>query len=202
MADSENETFALWDEQATALGTLCLMWAVVDKRLEQCLHQLLNIPKSKVASITTSMNDVSSRCDVLKRLVYIEAPSLDWREEFCTLVTHVSGYLAETRNRFVHDIWEIANGAMTRTDKRVQLKKPQSFQPKVLTHGLKIITPPRDVLKLVAEVTVASECLKEAAIDLVYWRAGEPLPAPSRLSVSLNRQPYQGSNRLAIQREP
>lgn len=186
---------AMWkkqDRHALSIGNLCMTWAALDRILDDLFEPLLQCSSAQVASIITNLENVSARCDILKRLLVNEAPSEAYREWLTALLDRVSGELSPLRNRYVHDHWTVNNLEIVRTDKRAQIGKAQSRQPLTLRFDTRHVTDPKDVDNLTHRITLVLAMLAFAENDLRIWRhRGQPLePHPEYIAASKPRARY------------
>lgn len=155
---------------AMSLGRLCMTWAALDRTLDRLFEPILRCEPSEVASILTNIENISSRCDILIRLLVNDAPGKEYRTWLTALIRRVSGELAPLRNRYVHDHWEVSDVQIIGTDKRAKIGKAQSRLPETLSFDTRHVTNPEDVDKLTARITAVLVGLAFAEIDLRQWR--------------------------------
>lgn len=159
-----------------SLGELCMTWAALDHMVDALFAPLLQCSKGQVASVVTNVENLSSRCEILKRLIHLEAPSDQWREWFVALLDRVSNELAPLRNRYIHDYWDVKITGITRLDKRAKIGKPQSREAPILTFNTKHVTDPQEVAKLNQRCVAVLVGLSVAGQNLAIWRkTGRPL---------------------------
>jgi hypothetical protein len=136
--------------------------------------------------------DVAPRCEIIKRLLMIEAPSVEWRECCNSLLQRVSGEVAPLRNRYVHDHWSLEPEGLVRTDKRGKIGRPQSHQPEAFLFNTEHVTDPLILERFNAKVQMVMTGLAFAELDLAEWRKrGLPIkPSPILLEASTPNSRY------------
>lgn len=92
-------------EHQTAIGSLCMGWAFVDRELNYLIQAMLDSTYDDAHAIGTSLDSVAGRCNLLRDLASMHAPSNEWRAQLRRLLSHVQGPMASKRNRIVHDHW-------------------------------------------------------------------------------------------------
>lgn len=103
---------------AMNLGQLCMSWAALDRVIDDLFEPLLDCSAAQVASIVTNVDNISARCDILKRFLHLEPVGDEFREWLVAVLNRVSNELAPLRNRYIHDHWSVKLDAIVRTDKR------------------------------------------------------------------------------------
>ena len=165
---------------AHAIGSLCATWAVIDRALDQLLAALIPTTIDRVTCITTSASDVSSRCEMLTRLITLEHPTPAFRNWLISLLRRVSGEIGPLRNRYVHDAWAVRNGELLRYDRRAKIGKAQSHQEATLQFDLTHVTPFDEVQRVDERAKYVMTGLLFAEQDLTRWRktksGRDPLP--------------------------
>ncbi len=167
----------IFEAHCLALGRLCVAWATVDRQLNDLLSALIGCSPAATACITTTVDGVAARCDIMGRLAYENPVSDEWPSLFVRLLTNVN-VLAGKRNRYVHDFWGYTRGTLVRMDRRAFAKRPQSRQPVQLTYDAEHVTPPGEVDRLTEEIGKTAFILHAALRDLKDWRG------PHRFRVS------------------
>jgi hypothetical protein len=193
---NEEATRMMWARQeahAMSLGRLCIAWAVLDRTVDGIFKPMLNCSDAQVASIVTNIENISSRCDILKRLITDSKVPRAYAEWVIALLHRVSGELAPLRNRYVHDSWDITHEEVTKIDKRAKITKAQSRQPDQLLFDTKDVTPTTEVDKLIAKVTLVMAMLSFARFDLAHWQQTKlPIePHPPYIEASKPRARYR-----------
>ena len=175
-----------YEKHVRSIGSLCITWAVLDSNLDDLFEPLIQCSDAQVASIVTNVDTVAGRCDILRRLITIEAPSPEYREYLIAVLNRISGELAPLRNRYIHDNWSISHEQVVKIDKRAKITKPQSRQAELLLFNTEEVTPTEQVDKLTDKVRLLMVLLYWAAYDLRHWRrTGQPLkPDPQYLPAS------------------
>ena len=159
----------IFEAHCLALGRLCVAWATVDRQLNDLMGALIGCSPAATASITSTADGVSARCDILARLAYENPVSEDWPELFGKLVQRVT-QLSAKRNRYVHDYWAFTKGTLVRMDRRASAKRPQSRQPVKLTYDTEHVTAPGEVDRLAEEIGKTAFILHAALRDVRDWR--------------------------------
>lgn len=166
-------------EHALALGLLCIYWASLDRALDLLLESYLDVDEKIVACVSTSAPDVSARCEMLKRLSYLNGPDGEWRDCLIRLLNRVQGELAAERNRYVHDDWNLSSaGAMIRIDRRAKVIKPQARQPAQLVHVFERVTPVAKVDDLTQRVVDVMTALAFMSVSYGIWASGTRILGP------------------------
>ncbi len=175
------------------LGRLCMTWAALDHQLDALFQPLLECSRKQVAALVGNIDNTAMRCEMLKRLIWVEAPSEAWREWFVKVLDRTSGELASVRNRYVHDTWSIIGQPFTRTDRRAKVLQIQAHQPPQLVFDTKHAAAPGEVEKFVMAVSSVLAALAFATQDLRHWRkTGRPIePSPQLIPVSMSRARYR-----------
>jgi hypothetical protein len=174
--EERDKMFRKTDTHALSLGHLCITWAVLDRAVDALFEPLLQCSDSQRASLVTDMENISSRCNTLTRLLVIEAPSPAYRDWLTALLNRVRTELAPIRNRYIHDLWRVSSEEIIRLDKKAKSKKPQSHHNIEIDYDIKTVTPPDEVDKFNLRVTLVMTMLLFAEFDLVRWRqTGRPL---------------------------
>lgn len=174
-----------FQHHAELIGVLCISWAALDHALDPLFTHLLQCSEKQVACFAANIEQVGLRCEILKRLLIVEAPSQNWREWLTAILDRVSGELAPIRNRCIHDAWSRKDGKMTRTDRRLQIGKSQSRQPDTLIYNTEHVMPADQVERLLRQVEAVTGALEGANRDLRKWReTGQPVePDPQLVPV-------------------
>lgn len=191
--EATQEQWRRQDRHALSIGRLCMTWAALDRTVDDLFEPILQCSAAQVASIITNIENISGRCDILKRLLVNDAPSEDYRVWLAGLLGRVSGELAPLRNRYVHDHWTVTNLEIVRLDKRAKIAKPQSRERDTLLFDTRHVTDPDDIDKLTARITLVLAMLAFAEYDLGVWRqTGLPLkPHPQYTEASKPNARYR-----------
>jgi hypothetical protein len=199
MKKAEDEVIA----HATSIGLLCMAWATLDRMLDPLICQHMRCSQSQVACFAADMDRVSTRCDVLKKLLTIESPSPQWRDWIFLILDRISGEIAPLRNRVIHDHWQRERGQMMRTDRRASIKKPQAGQPEQLIYDAKYAMPTDEIEKLRLRIEVLINPVSRAEQDLRSWReTGRPVvPDPQLIPLSKPNARYQTDQEQAEARK-
>ena len=193
---------------ATALGDLCMSWAVLDRTLDALIAGFLACSRQQTACVVEHIDNVGSRCILLKRLSYLEDVGDEWREWFCAVVDRISGELAPLRNRYVHDAWAISYEEIVRIDKRAKLVKPQARQPQEVRYDTRYVTDPADVEKLRYRIlaVMAALALSEQSLGRRRKTGGhlrlDPLLLPVRKPLARYMTPLEHLQRLGGTQPP
>lgn len=186
MSDDYSEMVAKWkatwdlqDKYALQLGKMCLVWAFLDRSLDEVIEQLLCCSKSQAASITSAVTDVAPRCEIIKRLIVLSHPGESWRDWFIALIQRVSGELAPTRNRYIHDEWQADATTIVRRDKRAKIGREQARQPLSLSFDTKHPTSPNEIEQFTMKVATVLAFIETAKIDLRIWQQGGQIREPN-----------------------
>ena len=166
----------------TALGRLCVAWAVLDRQLNDLLAILLGCSSAAAACIASSNDAVAPRCEMMRKLVYEKPRDVEWIGLFVNLMNLISQDLASKRNRFVHDYWSFTEGTLKRLDRRANISRAQSRTPIALAWDTEHVTAPDEVDLLRGRIEDASFRLHCAQRDLETWAQGERLAGPPLLA--------------------
>jgi hypothetical protein len=173
--DLTDEDFSVIEDHAQALGLLCIYWATLDNALFGLLAAYLN---SDPVGLAVRAPDVSTLCEQIRKLAHVSGPDGEWRECLIRILNMIQGELAETRNRYVHDDWEISAEGMTRIDRRPKLQKPQAFQQVQLISNFKTVVPVEWVRQLTGRVVEAMQAIAYMTLSLRLWRGGHGAKLP------------------------
>lgn len=167
-----------------------MWWAILDRTIDLCLQPLIRLTPSQTASLVTSIENISARCDVVKRLALLESPNADWTAWFVQLLERVSGEIAPLRNRYVHDDWNLNDPIKPlKINKRAYVAKAGAHQQKTVSFGQTEHVSTEKVEKLTLRIAALYDALNVAVQNLVDWRrTGSPLQVdPIWLPVSMPR---------------
>lgn len=174
------------NEHALALGQLCIYWATLDQAILELISEFSG---SKVLATAMAAPDTSSRCEQLRKLAYTNGPDGPWRESLITVINKTQGELAETRNRYIHDDWDLSKSGMIRIDRRPKLNRPKARAPIQLTADTRSVVPVERVRFVGERVVETMLAFTWFGIDLRRWKKeGQPTePPPQALLVSTSR---------------
>lgn len=160
---------------ASSLGAFTLEWSYLDRKVDALMVPLLQCSQAQVAAIVANIENLSSRCEIIKRLAVLDSPSPKFRDWLIPLLDRVSGELAPRRNRYLHDNWVSFAANIYRVDKRAKIVKGQSREPPELIHDAFVPTTAEEVDRLTFTVTAVVGALDYAARTLQCWRdTGQP----------------------------
>lgn len=153
-----------------AVGRLATAWAGLDTAVDSLFEPLLDCSEAQVACIL--VENVSARCDMLKRLLHVEPLSPSFTDWVTSLLNRASAELAPLRNRYIHDASVVTHAAVHRTDKRAKIGKLQSRQKRSLIYKTVHEVKSEDIERL-------SDCISTVTLALKVY---DPrlLPAPPR----------------------
>ena len=158
-----------FERHMTELGRLCVVWAYIDRLLNDVIQAVLGCTHGQAASIGTEANNVASRCRLLRLLIVEATMPDDWRDAFLALLKRI-GAQGEMRNRYVHDYWTLAEGTLEMMDRRAFVRTPQGQEAPHLVFNTWQATPPGDVHNLCVDLTLTALCLQTSIADLTTWR--------------------------------
>ena len=161
---------AMFDAHCLALGRLCVAWAVINRQLNDLLGALTRATPAAVACITSSIDAVGSRCEMVRKLGYEDPISPEWAQLLDKTTIHIAQELAPRCNRYVHDYWCVDEGALRAPDRRARVRRAQSRQPIDLTFDVDQVTPTDAVDQLRTEVGQATFMPHAALRDAQMWR--------------------------------
>lgn len=104
------------------LGEVSMIWAMIDRRLDMLITDILDISHAEAAAVVSGMLP-ARKCTILLRLIAIDSPGDEWRAEISDLLNDVSGKFGEERNRLVHDSWRFEQDVIQRVDSTAKLEK-------------------------------------------------------------------------------
>jgi hypothetical protein len=113
-------------------------------------------------------DSVAARCNIMRPLVREKPISDEWVDAFGVMLAQIEA-LAKSRNRMVHDRWELAGGSVIRVDRRAFTKRPQSRQPVSVEFDTEHVTQPGEVDELTAKVGRMAFLVHCALRDLEDW---------------------------------
>lgn len=164
------------------LGRLCISWAALDHELDSLFRPLLQCSAEQIAALVGNIDNTAARCEMLRRLIFVEAPSEPWREWFVGLIDRITNELGPMRNRYIHDAWSVFSQPLVRRDRRALVKQAQSRQPPKLVFNTEHVAEPGEVERFTSAVSTVLAAVAFAAIDLRRWRqTGKPLEPEPRL---------------------
>jgi hypothetical protein len=113
------------DTHCLALGRLCVAWAFVDRQLNDLIQYMIGCSDASAASIATVADGTASRCNLIKLLNHERPISEGWTAALHKLISEIQE-VAQVRNRYVHDRWELTDDSIVRIDRRAAARKGQS----------------------------------------------------------------------------
>jgi len=159
-----------FDMHMYALGRLCIVWAYVDRLLNDTIQAFLGCSHAQAAIIGTEADSAAARCKMLQNLAFDGSPSEEWRDTFVALIKRLLDEYGPKRNRYIHDYWTVASGTLEKMDRRAAVKRAQSRQPPKLVFNTWQATPPKDVENLAVDLTITALGLQTAIADLTTWK--------------------------------
>jgi hypothetical protein len=181
--DAEPFTGAdVMEEHAIALGLLCIYWATLDNAVAELLNNYLNSAPIGAAVVAP---DISTRCEQVRKLAHVSGPSGEWRECLLHILNMIQGEMAEARNRYVHDDWNISEAGMVRIDRRPKLKKPQAREAVQLITQTETVVPSEWIYQLTNRVVDTMVAIAFMTIDIRRWRKEGLTLAPPPQALAL-----------------
>lgn len=169
-----------FDDHCLALGKLCVAWAFIDRQMNDLVQAMLGCSQAAAASVSTIADSVAARTKII-RLLNAERPiSVLWTDAFDTLLKELDR-ASQTRNRFIHDRWELTPAGLVRIDRRASARRSQSRKPVVLDFDTEHATPPEAVEALTATIGKIAFGLHCALRDQEDWRRASLLASPPLL---------------------
>jgi hypothetical protein len=159
-----------YEAHCMALGNLCVVWATIDRQLNDLMAALIGCSPAATACIASAADTVGARCNIMRNLVHEDPINEEWAKLFVKMLTSISGDLAARRNRFVHDYWGFTEGTIVRLDRRATAKRQQSRAPIKLIYDTEHVTPPGAVAALSKEISQMSFILHSALRDVQDWK--------------------------------
>src|SRR5258708_7257651 len=117
---------------AKAIGYVCIVLAELEIGIGGLIHHLGGFQSFDESHIFNAHIDLKGKLEVLRALGIMKKPSDLWFETLEAMVLEIKA-ISQERNRIVHDAWTEMDDAVYRYRQVTQIKKPQSFQPPVLT---------------------------------------------------------------------
>ena len=154
-----------------ALGRLCVVWAYIDRLLNDLIQAFLGCSHGQAAIIGTEADNASARCRMLQKLAVEASPDDEWRDLFLALMKRLLDEQGPKRNRYIHDYWTASNGSLERMDRRAAVKRLQARQPPQPVFNTWQVTPPEDVEHLSVDLTITALALQTAIKDVSAWNA-------------------------------
>lgn len=156
--------FGRLNEHATALGYICMWYALLEARINHLIQCQLNATDQTGAAIASATgNSILPRCKLVMQLALERRVSDEWHARLETVLRKVEQEIAPERNRLVHDDWIPLREEALQIDKRPKIKEGQ----------LSIKTERRRELaamwKLVAHIQMAEKELAEVGIEYINW---------------------------------
>ncbi len=164
-----------------ALGRLCIVWAYIDRLLNDLIQAFLSCTHAQAAIIGTEADNAAARCRMLQNLAMEASPTDEWRDVFLALMKRLLKDQGPKRNRYVHDYWTVASGTLERMDRRASVKSAQAHQPRKLVFNTWQATPPEEVENLTVDLTITALALQTAIADLTTWKREGRLPGRALL---------------------
>lgn len=132
-------------------------YVMLDNQLTTLLMVMLNTNNLAALCIADGVPDVSKRCDLLKKLAFLDPVTEKWRDALSMLLDRISGVIAPARNRYIHDPWHYVNElGWVQLHFKSQILKPQAGEPKKLTHAKMNARTQADMNSLISEILCAS----------------------------------------------
>lgn len=176
----------MFEAHCLSLGRLCVAWAVVDRQLNDLIAAFTKASPASIACITSSIDAVGTRCEMLRKLGFEDPISEEWASEFERTMWHLSQTIAPKRNRYVHDYWFLSEGTLKRLERRARAKKAQSRKPNELSFDTESIMPVDAVDQLTSEVGQMVFLLHAALRDIRTWRQSRRRTEPPLLCRAYN----------------
>lgn len=149
---------------AQQLGQVCMIWAALDRHLDVLIAHLLNKPVNVARALSSRSDGVGERCEVIRRLLAMEAPSAEYQRWLSSLMKRCGGELAERRNRYVHDMWRVQSDTVHR-----QLRRPQLTASEIV-FDLHVEVTSDELKRFGYTLTSMLAMLLSAEHDLMCWR--------------------------------
>lgn len=122
-------------EIAQALGRMLGHWAILENKLSYILGTLLGLDQSRLHMLYHSFNSVSSKINLIERLIHIYTFDSDEKTTLLSLIKTASD-LNATRNTFVHGLW--VEG--TEKDNLIMFDMRVPGKPTKRTRGFKVFS--------------------------------------------------------------
>lgn len=125
------------ENQARAIGYLCIMWGHLEGHVDIALGQLTPLPYDQTAHCITANTDIRDKIEMLKGIAFLRKPSDAWFEEMLTTLNTIDNDLRPKRNRYVHDVWLDGDAKSTKKmTRKTIISKPQAFKRALSTSQL------------------------------------------------------------------
>lgn len=153
-----------------------MVWAALDNSADALLTELLQTTKERTLCISTKMERINGRLDIIKTLsMTYDMPSV-WRDALNGTANQITNNLAPKRNRLVHDSWCFQGPLPAQLDKRAKIARPQSRQSPALVTEIRSEVSAETIEALIDQISQATVALIGATIDLekAKERGGPP----------------------------
>lgn len=104
------------------LGEVSMVWAMIDRRLDSILTDMLDISHAEAAVLMTGVFP-ARKCKMISGLITISCPSREWGDKVTSLLNEISNKFGEERNRIVHDIWRFEKDKISRINATAKAEK-------------------------------------------------------------------------------
>ncbi len=159
---------------AQSLGFVAIQWGHLDVAVSKMFEPLLDCSEMQVACIL--VENIASRCEMLKKLLHVEDLPPDWLGWVVGLLDRSANELAPQRNRLMHDLWWFESGTAVRTDQRAKVARTQSFQNATLSYNTKHLVTNDEIMRLHGRIYTVFTAICVANINLHRWRSKLLLP--------------------------
>lgn len=168
-----------FDNHCHALGKLCIVWAVLDRKLTDIASVLIGLGPEMTACLFSGSESLNPRSEAIKKLLVRFPPSADadWCERLRDLIKNIQEKMGPRRNRYVHDEWTITPEATSRVQWGGHIHRGQGEEP-VLRYARIEEGTTTDLLSFIADVECTTILLTRAVISIGEGRLlGQP-PEP------------------------
>jgi hypothetical protein len=159
MARSRRIKVAELENQAKAIGYVCIMWGHLEGFVDMALQELAPLPRDQTSNCITVNADIRSKIEMIKGIAFIRKGSDAWFDEMLILLNRIDNELRPKRNRYIHDLWLGATGNSTeKMTRRTVLSRPQAFQRNLSTFQMSLAGK-NEVWDFVKEIVMATFAL-------------------------------------------
>ena len=125
----------LSDKHLQAIGFVSASWNALEDVALQYIGELLSIRNNTDLACLGAELEGRNRYAFLRALIHRKLRNKEHIEHLDKTISYIDNELRNSRNRVVHDLWSVTeSGEPLRFRYSTTLKRPQSHQPRVLTH--------------------------------------------------------------------
>ncbi|EFI52017.1 hypothetical protein [Afipia sp. 1NLS2] len=158
---------------ALELGYISIYWAWIEDVIDELVTTLAPLQEGHVADAITGNADMKQKIQMVKALAFLkrkEHPG--WYDSVVGNLNTIDNDLRTRRNSYIHSMWKVPRGRLTRQKKIVRISKPQAFkEPELATRELKPIKikETRQLCQDLIAATKLAVCQLAFAMDFEWW---------------------------------